>query len=576
MNEWLDKPLWDRIYSLWTDVDAPYARLNDARDTIIERFRPDLDLDTGSSYDARLLGHDIYDGTGVYAAHTMAVGFQAHQYSKSVDWLDYKFRLNILNGVDELDIFRADIKDHMLSTYQRGNFYDTQLNYAKNAITLGSPCSFGEEDINTGEIFWKPLHYKNYRLFYDQNNRCVGVIIKEKWKIKDVYDKFAEGYTREQRIAKAKEIFSKATVKLLESGKLSDEITIWRAVFKKNHPLWYGFDFGQRYSYWSAYFEDTPLDKNKPLIDEGYFTKPFVIWDYEKNPWESAARTPAFYCLYDDVALNQIMYNYILNTQLKSQPPMAIPMELKDQYTYGPKEEIYLERDAWEYQPKPIEMAGELRHENEILQIFRSNVERHFHTKLFNILTELALTKAQPLSATQALEIQDEKITQISPMIESNDNYLWQVNERAMDIEFRAGRGPFRKDNLEYISDVIRFVCQKNNVPYNGELVPEFVGKLRRQQLMEVKLKPLNIGMEYIAKARQMIDPDLNVAIRGYSILDKGLEAINFPMDILKPEKEYQEDYSQLMESRAQQQQFSNAVEMAKATKGQNAGTENQ
>jgi hypothetical protein len=576
MQEWIEKTLFSKIDSLWSERDSAYKRVNDSRDTIIEHFRPDMDTDVGSSYDSRLLGHDIYDSTGVYACHQMAVGFMAHQYSKGTDWLNYKFALQILQGVDELDQFCSDVRDHMSQVYQRGNFYDVQLGYAKNAVTIGSPCSFGEEDVNSGEILWTPLHYKTYRLYYDTFNRCIGVITQEQWSIKELYDKFCEGNTKEARLKKAEEICSKSTMTSINSGRWDRKITINRAVFKKNHPVFYGEDFGSRYEYWGVYFEETPKDEKIPLKSEGYFTKPFVVWDYEKNRWESVSRTPAFYCLYDDVTLNQLMFNYITDVQLHTRPAMNVLAEQKGNSDFGPGKRNYIERGDWDYKPEILQQTGDIRWEIEQLRMFQEKVERHFHTKLFNILTEIAMKQTQYISVLQELDIKDEKITQISPMIDSNDNYLRQVDERALDIEYRASRGPFRKDYLMYIADVIAFTCKKAGVLFNGDLVPEFVGKLRKQQQMEQKLKPLRTGMAFLQEAKATIDPNLHIAVRGYDVLDDGFSAIGFPMKNLKPREQFDQEYAQMQEAQAKQLQFQNMVEAMKASKGQNLLPEGQ
>jgi hypothetical protein len=64
-------------------------------------------------------------------------------------------------------------------------------------------------------------------------------------------------------------------------------------------------------------------------------------------------------------------------------------------------------------------------------------------------------------------------------------------------------------------------------------------------------------------------DPDLpRLAIRGYEVLDQALEAIGFPQKNVRPQKEYEEAQNIINQQRAQQMQFENAVEAAKAAKG--------
>ena len=571
MKEWTDKNLFDRIKSLWTELDEPYKRLSDARETICERFRPDLDIEIGSSYDSRLLGHDIYDSTGVYALNTMVVAFQSLQYSKSLDWQNYKMRQTLLQDIDELDIFCGEIKDHLSQVYQRGNFYETQRPYGKNALSIGSPCSFAEEDIKTGEIMWIPLHYKTFRLYYDRYNRVSGVIVKDKWSVKNVYDKFCKGRTAEIRQAKAKKIFSSILVRQIEAGQWEEKVTIYRAVFKKSHPLFYGKNFGLQYEWWGCYFEDDPDSdkKDKPLESEGYFSKPFVVWDYEKNPWETASRTPAFNCLYDDVTLSQIMFNYVTNTQLKARPPKAVLAENKGKGSLNPGDNYYLERSQWEYKPEKMDVTGDLRWEKDQLEMFRDNVNRHYHVKLFNLITEIAFSQSNYMPIMQILEIKGEKINQISPILESNENYLRQVSERVMDIEIRAGRGPFRRENLEYIAALVRWNCERLNIEFDGEIIPEFSGELQQQQQTERKLRPIRMMLALSKEFMESIDPVLPpMVIRSYDTFVDGLQAVGFDMKDVNTKEQYEESRAQYDQAQADQLQFENMVEAAKATKG--------
>jgi hypothetical protein len=295
-----------------------------------------------------------------------------------------------------------------------------------------------------------------------------------------------------------------------------------------------------------------------------------VVWDYEKNPWEAISRTPAFYCLYDDVTLNNIMYHYITDVQRGVNPPIAMLKEMKGRkYKLNPGERIYLERDQWGFQPSIIQKTANIQWEVEQLKMFRDNVKKYFKTDLFNVLTELALANKQPITATHALEVKDEKITQISPMIESNDDYLRQVDSRAMDIEYRAGRGPFRPGYMEYIADLIAWTCRQEGVPFNGNIIPEFTGKLRKEQQTQQKLLPLQRGLEYAKAVKDVLGEDVLLAMRGYSVLDKGLNAVDYPMDTFKTEEEFNEDLAIVNEQRAQLAQAQLTIEALKAGKGQ-------
>jgi hypothetical protein len=576
--EWLDKSLWKRIQSRWDEKENVYARLKKSRKTIQEFFRPDMDSDVGDSHDANLLGHDIYEGTAPWAALTMAIGFQSASFSKAIDWIDYNMSAPFLRDIDELDQWVHDIRDHNSEVYKHGNFYDVQQKYTLDAVTIGSPVNFGEEDPKTHEIMWIRQHYSTYRLFYDRYNRPEGIITKEKnWSVKRIYDKFCPGRTREERMAQAREKLSVSIQTAINGGNWSQQFLISRAVFKIEDPLWYNVNNlpvgGQTWV--DCYFEEQPRDEDKPLLIEGYFSKPFVVWDYDKNPWESASRTPAYEAVYDNATLQQIFLNWIENVQMRVRPAMKILAEQRGRYDFGPGGENLYDRSQWNYTPEVIQTIGDVNLEEKQAKMLTDNLKRHFHTPLFNVMTEIAITKTQPLTATQILEIKGEKITMLAPMIESNDNYLRQVDDRVMSIEIRAGRGPFDPATMERMEDIIRFYSRREGLAFSGEVVPEFVGELRRTQQMKQRLTPIRLGLEGAAMIGEVLNPDLpRLAIRGYSVLKDYLQAVNFPMINLREEDEYDEGQAMLDESRAKQLEVENTIEAMKASKGLNQAIE--
>jgi hypothetical protein len=569
LNEWFDKSLYDKIVFMWDSVETAWTKFNTARETIAEYFRLDLDIDVDDAHSGNLLGHGIYEGTAPWAARIMAVGLQSNQYSKGIDWIDYAMSDDRLNGIDEIDKFCQEIRLHNTQVYQRGNFYDVQPRFSLDAVTLGSPCMFGEEDLETEEIIWTPLHYKTYRLFYERNNRLNGIIIKDdSWTVRQVYDKFCTGNNRNERIAKAEKYFSDGLKTLIEKGDFDKPWTIWRAVFKRDNPLWYGVKKlpSAGHKWIDVYFEDTPKDKDVILGEiSGYFSKPFVVWDYDKQKHEVAARTPAFEAVYDNLTLQNIFKNYIENTQQKVRPAMWGLDELYGKYDLSPGGMTYAGRNQYAMPPVPIGNTGDVRFELEQEKLLEEKVKRYFQTDLFNIMMQLSQQNRQ-ITATQILEIADEKITLISPMLESNDNYLAQADERVMDIEYRSGRGPFNRDRLNEIAEIIH--SEVGDGEY--KIVPEFIGKLRLAQQMAQRLKPIRMGLAVAQEIGATLgQPELPaIAINGYDILDKALSAVKFPMDSFKPKKEFENDMAAFQQSQAQQAQFNNQIELMKAMKG--------
>ena len=117
-------------------VKAKYSQFNTARDEIVKNFRPDLGIDTDPGKRGVFFGNEIYEGTAPWAIRVMATGFQGNLVSKSIDWLLYKMEMNELNGIDEIDGWLQDIKEHMTGVYRRSNFYDVQPQFTLNSLTV--------------------------------------------------------------------------------------------------------------------------------------------------------------------------------------------------------------------------------------------------------------------------------------------------------------------------------------------------------------------------------------------------------------------------------------------------------
>jgi len=162
-----------------------------------------------------------------------------------------------------------------------------------------------------------------------------------------------------------------------------------------------------------------------------------------------------------------------------------------------------------------------------------------------------------------------EKITLLLPMIETHEGYLEQADTRQMEIESRAGRGPFDKARVERIRDILEY--------YTGEdsggrinIKVEFIGTLRQAQQRQQKLQPITYGVTIAGEiAEKLQDPNLaRLAIKGYETLDEALQAVHFPQKLITEKEEYNEAVAAVAKAQAEQQQLENAAEMMKASKG--------
>lgn len=564
---WADKTLYDRIIDRWKEKDTDYGKVNANRDIITTYFRSDEIIDTDKK--GNLVGQNIYNGSGPWFSRMMATGFQGSLVSKNIDWFRYRMKQLELKGVDELDIWVQDIKEHMSSKYQDSNFYDVQPQFTHDGLTTGSPVMFGEEDILEQRTMWMPQHYKTVRLYYDKYNQVEGCIVQDKtWTTKQLMDRFAKNDDKQGTKRKAK--LNITVNQAIEGGRLDEVFTVYKACFKAADPMFNGGfkkPANKSHKWFSTYFlELTDKDKqNKPLNDNvGDFSQPFAVWNFDKKPWEASSRTPSFYALWDCLSLQQMDKNYLENMQIKNRPATMALNSMKDRLQLGPEGEMFVTKAEYESPPKFLDRVGDIKLDREMANLWTEALKRWFYIDMFQMFSELAMLKKQPVTATQIWQMAGEKSTLLSPAIETHSSYLKVTDDRMMDVEIQAGRGPFDDATMANITDIVMSNIKES--ASSIDVQPVFIGQLAQAQKVSQALTPIQSTMDTM---QPMFDrnPQLLMKYRWYKLAGKVEDALDFPQDVVIPEEEYDELIAADNEAKAQERQQLMAIEMAKASK---------
>ena len=574
MTVWSDRTLYDRIYDRWHEKDTDYAKVNNNRDVITHYFRSDEIVDTDEQ--GRLAGKAIYNGSSSWYSRMMATGFQGSLVSKNIPWIRYQMDAFELKGIDPLDQWLQDIKDHMADAYQRSNFYDVQPQFTHDGVTTGSPVLFGEEDILTQRTMWMPQHYKTVRLFYDKWNQVEGIITQDKeWTAKKIMDTFVGPDDEQGTKRRAK--LSISVNNAIDQGRLKEKFVVYRATFRVSDPIWDGTGGDEPFKkpsgdwlWLSAYFlELTTAEKNKmntPLNDNmGDFTQPFSVWNFDKKPWESSSRTPAWYAVWDCLSLQQIDKNYLENIQNANRPAMIYLDTMKNKLRLGPEGQMEVTDAEYDRPPKPVERTFAFDWQSELIEMKEEALKRWFYIDRFAMFSDLARTNKAPTPTVQIWQMAGEKATLLSPAIETHSVYLQTTDDRMIDVEARAGRGPFAPDVMANITDI---VLNNMNSPIKSIAIrPVFIGQLAQAQKVSQALEPIASTME---AARPIIEifPEARHKYRPSKIIDHVNEALDFPQDAVVPEDEWNEIVAAEREAAAQAIQTEQVIEGMKASKG--------
>lgn len=567
---WKQKSLLERIQDRWTEMDDKYSKVNRNRDMIVRYFRCDevLEVDDQGNF----VGDDIYNASGMWFSQMMARGFQGTFVPKNIPWLDYQIDSYELQGIDPLDEWTQEVAKFMSEDYQRSNFYDVQPQFILDSITTGSPVMFGDEDILGRRVMWTPVHYKNVRVFYSKWNEAEGVIQKDpQWTAKQIFDKFIgnddEAGTRRRKMLPS------AINNALDAGRLNDEYVVYRAVFKSDDPIWKGWDHKPKgqWPWLSVYFcEMAEVDneqKERPLNqDMGYFSQPFVVNDYDKKLWEVVARTPAWYAIWDNLGLQDMDMAFRENMQLKNRPPRYALSEMAGRIDFSSEGITFVDNEEYKMPPKALDMIGDVQLNEKLVELNEGKLKRWFMADMWHKFTELVRTNKQPVTAAQIWEMVAEKSTQLSPAIESYSKYLKSSDARHVDVASRRGEYPFDPQTMQEIS---YHVISNSRRPINSiGITPVFVNALVQAQKRAQQMEPILSGVQAIRESGLVeLHPSTRHIIKPYETADEILQAAGFPQSCVNPEEEFNQIAAAEQQAALQQQQFDNAIELAKASK---------
>ena len=565
---WTDKKLYDRVIDRWKEKDTDYVKANRNRDVITTYFRSDEIIQTDDK--GRLVGESIYNGSGSWYSRMMATGIQGSLVSKNIDWFRYKMQESGLKGVDELDIWTQDIKEEMSDAYQRSNFYDVQPQFTHDGVTFGSPVIFGEENILERRTMWMPQHYKNIRLYYDKYNEVEGCMVKDDtWTAKKIFDKFVKNDDANYTKSEAKLNISVVTA--LRMGQMDDVFTVYRACFKATDPLWKGGfkkPANKNYKWFSVYFLDlTDSDKkDTPLNDDvGDFSQPFAVWNFDKKPWEATSRTPAFYAVWDCLSLQQIDKQFLENMQLKNRPSTISLDTMRGRLALSPEGRMFAsDNNEYDRPPKALDLIGDIVLNKDMIVMKVDALKRWFYIDMFQMFTDLAAANKAPVATYHLWQLAGEKATLLSPAIETHSKYLNTTDDRMMDIEIQAGRGPFAPDIMANIADIVMSTLGK--VVKSIGVKPVFIGQLAQAQKVSQALQPIQSTMDAVSPLLEIF-PQIRHMYRQYETANDINEALDFPQKNIVPKEEWEELVRLENEATAQERQQLMAIEAMKASK---------
>lgn len=571
MNEtaWSQKTLSQKILArqgLLETLRQPYdERFGD----IIDFCEPGLTSWEGDS-EGQFRGDRIYEGTPPWALRVMADGWLGNLISESNPWL--KYLMADLVGNDDVNKWLQSLEDTMYPIYRQSELYPSLPAFTRAALSVGSPVIIPYEDRKEGIIKCEVPHPKeNYHGPHDSYHRKYKLSVLDavrefmNSKVPDVEAEPKATYSTEEDEVKTTGKLSEALLQDYRNGHHFKKYTFIKAIYQKDDPILENEQVSYRGKEWMEFYVQYDASDiehtGEPLKVQGYWTKPHIRWDYERNNDEYYARTPSWHAMNDIRSGQEIAKNMLERGQQELHPPMWAMRKYRGRLHLQPKGFTYADTsDDYESPPKPILDRSNYEVGKDVYDMTKESVRRWYHTDLFRLLAQMAQEKKGWPTATHIIHLNAEQATLLAPRIGRFTNVLREIDTRFFDITRRADKLPPPPDIvLEYMA------YKKMMGEKNLRLDVEFIGPLMQTQQRSLAIRRIEAGLGIAEQFIRVFGEQLGHKVRSSTALERALEQVGFSQDDIVPENEYQETLAAIAQQEQEMVQAEQLGQMADA-----------
>lgn len=416
------------------DIEALTRRLDEAKNRranwdpifqeIADRVLPQASDFVSKRPDGARRTELMFDATAALAANKAVAAISTfiwppnQQYQKlevSNDYLAKSPRVQVYMDQLTKKLFRARYAP-------RAGFESQMGDHALQGFVFGTGLMFVDDDIRNRSLRYKALHLGNCYLMEDESGRVDTLFRVWQWSLRQISQKFP----------------GKLPPKLADRLTKNPDELVEIAHFVGPRVDYDLSLLGGKGMPWASCYW-LPSEK-EPLDEGGFRTWPFGIMRYPTTPGEVYGRSPAWLALTDIKVLNTMKRTVLQGAQLVVDPPLLLPED-------GILTPFSMASGALNYGGvssngqqlvHPLQTNGRVDIGLEMMEKEREIISSAFLLDVFRVLVE-----HPEMTATQTLELMQERATLLSPMggrIESED--LGPITEREIDLLTTAGQIP--------------------------------------------------------------------------------------------------------------------------------------
>jgi len=474
---------------------------------------------TSGTQDGDRRTEDLFDGTAMQAARTLANNVAFWLFPEGEDWVFLNAEDQRLNQVAEAKAWMDDARDMLMRAMYnpRAKFRQARGETDIDLVVFGTAVLFVGESQNLDSLTYQSLHLKDCNVFFDEDGRSQGIYRDREMSLRNAADYFGINNLGK----KCKEEYRK------ETPDLNKRVKLLHCVVPRNE--YKGGRTNKRMP-----FADVWLDvDDKHIIREGGFMEfPFVVPRWDTTAGEDYGRSPGMIALPDANTSQAMEETALIAGQRIADPPMMAPNDgaFRELNTFPGGLSYYDVETAAEVGGNPIfplTTGANLPLTREMQNDKRQSIMAAFFRNILN----LPMNGPQ-MTATEVLERKEEFIRELGAVFGRLDtDYRAPIVERSFNIMLRAGALP-----------EIPEVLQGRNVRFQFESP---INKVR-QQVKASSAKAWAIDVLGMAQ----FDPKLKYLVNLEALHRFVAESGNIPHSLMNS----REEIDQMVQAEQQQQ----------------------
>lgn len=497
------------------------------------------------------LTENVYDGTAISALNLWADGIYGYLCSPNLDWFSLtlpntinfprassmrRFSGKRLDEIPEVSQWLNYCEDVMKSAFVGSNFYAVMPQFFRDGGSVGTAAMDVEEDLDTGRIFFTPLHFREFCIAENKNRMVDTLYRRFQVTLRNLVQRFG--------IDKLKEVDSEFERKHKENP--YEEVYVIHAVqprmdFDPNRIDSKAMPWG---SYWLL------EGKNDKLLHEGGYRRfPSIGWRYRKETDEVYGRSPAWDAYSEIMSAQQEAKTNLIAAQKMAEPPMVGTEDLRGKVQSGPKGWTYVEMMS--ELPQPLNTGIQLPYALDLRERTQKVIKEFFNVDFFLMMSQAAMNGIERITATQVIEMAGEKAAVLATRTDTlNIEAMNPIIDRVWDIEMEAGRLPPPPDIvIEY---------------GGGKLEVDYLGPLAQAQKVMFRTRGIKACLETASQIGIMFPESLDVWDGDEMQREIG-KAYRVPSNVLKSEADVAKLRLQRIQASQMEQGISQGIDIAKA-----------